>query len=74
MTLFTKKVPSISLKTGKKKDTMVVKDFSYITMKKPGNAMTKNSDVQKKAFDWIMDNAPKTLTNKNIFGTGQETS
>jgi len=36
--------------------------------------MTTNSDLQKKAYDWIMQNAPRTLTNKNIFGTGQETS
>jgi dephospho-CoA kinase len=62
------------LKTGKKKDTMVVKDFSYITMKEPGRAMTSNKDLQNKAFDWIMKNAPRTLTNKNMFGSGQETS
>ena len=62
------------LKTGKKKDTMVVKDFSYITMKEPGRGMTSNKDLQNKAFDWIMKNAPRTFTNKNIFGSGQETS
>ena len=60
------------LKTGKNKDTMVVKDFSYITMKEPGRAMTSNKDLQNKAFDWIMKNAPRTLTNKNMFGSGQE--
>jgi len=53
---------------------MVVKDFSYITMKEPGRAMTSNKDLQNKAFDWIMKNAPRTLTNKNMFGSGQETS
>ena len=62
------------LKTGKNKDTMVVKDFSYITMKKPGSGMTSNKGLQQKAFDWIMKNAPRTLTNKDIFGSGQETS
>ena len=62
------------IKTGKNKDTMVVKNFSYITMKEPGRAMTTNKDLQNKAFDWIMANAPRTLTNKNIFGSGQETS
>ena len=62
------------IKTGKNKDTMVVKNFSYITMKEPGRAMTSNKDLQNKAFDWIMANAPRTLTNKNIFGSGQETS
>ena len=62
------------IKTGKKKDTFVVKDFFYLTMKRPGKSMTKNSDLQKQAFDWIMKNAPRTLTNKNIFGSGQEKS
>ena len=60
------------IKTGKNKDVMVVKDFSYITMKEPGKAMTTNKDLQQKAYDWIMKNAPRTLTNKNIFGSGQE--
>ena len=36
--------------------------------------MTNNKGLQQKAFDWIMDNAPRTLTNKNIFVTGQETA
>jgi len=62
------------IKTGKNKDVMVVKDFSYITVKEPGRSMTTNSGLQQKAFDWIMANAPRTLTNKNIFGNGQETS
>ena len=62
------------IKTGKNKDVMVVKDFSYITVKEPGRSMTTNSGLQQKAFDWIMANAPRTLTNKNIFGSGQETS
>jgi dephospho-CoA kinase len=60
------------IKTGKKKDTIVVKDFSYLTMKEPSKKMTTNSGLQQKAFDWILDNAPRTLTNKDIFGTGQE--
>jgi len=60
------------IKTGKKKDIIVVKDFSYLTMKEPGKKMTTNSGLQQKAFDWIMKNAPRTLTNKDIFGTGQE--
>ena len=60
------------IKTGKKKDTIVVKDFSYLTMKEPGRKMTTDSGLKKKAFDWIMKNAPRTLTNKDIFGTGQK--
>ena len=61
------------IKTGKNKDTVVVKDFSYLTMKVPGSRMTKNSDLKKQAYKWIMDKAPKTLTNK-LFDKEQETS
>lgn len=61
------------IKTGKNKDTILVKDFSYLTMKLPGSRMTKNSDLKKKAYDWIEKNAPRTLTNK-LFDKEQETS
>ena len=61
------------IKTGKNKDTVVVKDFSYLTMKVPGSRMTKNSDLKKQAYNWILQNAPKTLTNK-LFDKEQETS
>ena len=61
------------IKTGKNKDKIVVKDFSYITMKTPGRRMTKNSDLKKQAYNWILQNAPKTLTNK-LFDKEQETS
>lgn len=72
-TVFYKDKDGNPIKTGKNKDTMVVKDFSYITMKEPGRAMTTNKGLQGKAYDWIMQNAPKTLANKNMFGSGQET-
>ena len=61
------------IKTGKNKDKIVVKDFSYMTMKTPGRRMTKNIDLKKQAYKWIMDKAPKTLTNK-LFDKEEETS
>ena len=61
------------IKTGKNKDTVVVKDFSYLTMKVPGSRMTRDSDLKKQAYNWISQNAPKTLTNK-LFDKEQETS
>ena len=49
------------IKTGNKKDTIVVKDFSYLTMKQPGKAMNKDKILQKQAFAWSAANAPRTL-------------
>jgi len=60
------------IKTGKKKDTFVVKDFKYLTMKEPGKKMTTSSGLHAQALDWIRQNAPRTLTNKNVFGSGKK--
>jgi len=57
-----------SIKTGKKKDSFVVKDFKYLTMKEPGKKMTTESGLQGQALEWIRQNAPRTLTNKDLFG------
>jgi len=55
------------LKTGKNKDTFVVKDFKYLTLKEPGGKMTTDSGLKKQAFQWIKDNAPQTLNTAGIF-------
>jgi len=60
------------IKTGKNKDTFVVKDFKYLTMKEPGKKMTTSIDLHAQALNWIRQNAPRTLTNKDVFGTGKE--
>ena len=71
-TVFYKDTEGKPIKTGKKKDTFVVKDFKYLTMKKPGSPMTTESGLQGQALEWIRQNAPRTLTNKELFGTGQK--
>jgi hypothetical protein len=40
------------------KGKKVVKDFLYITMKKPGKAITNDADVKKQLYTWIKDNVP----------------
>jgi dephospho-CoA kinase len=55
------------LKTGKNKDTFVVKDFNYLTMKEPGKKMTDDAGLKMKAYQWIKDNAPQTLNTVGIF-------
>jgi len=46
------------IKTGKKKD-IVVKDFTYVTLKKSGKKFENESSVKKQVFNWIQDNVPK---------------
>lgn len=52
------------LKTGgsigkEKEKTIIVKDFTYVTLKKPGKGFEKESSIQAQVFNWIKDNVPK---------------
>lgn len=38
---------------------IIVKDFTYVTLKKSGKAFMKDAAVQKQVFSWIQDNVPK---------------
>lgn len=38
---------------------MVVKDFTYVTLKKRGKRFENEASVQKQVFNWIKDNVPK---------------
>lgn len=40
------------------KSRKVISDFTYITMKKPGKAITTDSDVKKQLMTWVADNVP----------------
>ena len=44
---------------GEKKKPLVVKDFTYLTLKKPGKKFENESSVKMQVFDWIKDNVPK---------------
>jgi len=39
---------------------IVVKDFTYINLKREGKRFNKEASVQKQIFDWIKDNVPET--------------
>jgi hypothetical protein len=54
----------IDTKTGEKKNHFVIKDFEYITLKKPGKPMTTDTDVKKQLYTWITDNVPKSAIDK----------
>jgi len=39
---------------------IVVKDFTYVNLKKEGKKFRRESDVQQQIYDWIKDNVPDT--------------
>ena len=44
---------------GSGSDKIIVKDFTYVTLKKSGKPFVKDAAVQKQVFSWIQDNVPK---------------
>lgn len=50
-------------KTGKARK--VVADFTYVTMKKPGKAITTDADVRKQLMTWVTDNVPTDVIKDN---------
>lgn len=50
------------------KGDKVIKDFTYITIKKEGKRPSKRKEVQQQVFDWIKNNIPKTKETKELFG------
>lgn len=46
----------------------VIKDFTYLTIKKEGKAPDSRKEVQQQVFDWIKNNIPKTKETKELFG------
>jgi dephospho-CoA kinase len=38
---------------------IIVKDFTYVTLKKSGKPFIKEADVQRQIFNWISKNVPK---------------
>ena len=52
-----------------KKNEKVVKDFTYLTLKKRGKAMTAEDKVMKQLYNWVVDNIPKSDFQKALKGT-----
>ena len=48
---------------------IIVKDFTYLTVKKEGKSMGPESDVLRQLLAWIADNVPKTRLTKDMLGT-----
>mgnify|MGYP003387882451 FL=1 len=43
---------------GSKSKRVVVKDFTYLNMKKQGKAFNKEADIQKQLYAWVKANVP----------------
>jgi dephospho-CoA kinase len=50
------------------KGNPVIKDFTYLTLKRPGGSIVKEGEVKKQLLQWILDNVPKTKLTADIFG------
>ena len=48
---------------GNKSGKIVVKDFTYLTLRKAGKKWESDSAVKKQVFDWIEDNVPHDALN-----------
>ena len=54
-------------KDGKK--TAIIKDFTYLTVKEPGQAIKTDKAVRQQLGKWVIDNVPKTKLTADIFDT-----
>ena len=52
-----------------KTNSAVVKDFTYLTLKKRGKPMTKEDKVMKQLYHWVVDNIPKSDFQKALNDT-----
>lgn len=48
-----------------KKKTIIIKDFTYLTYKKPGKSPNNDKEIYKQLFGWVTKNIPKSAL-KNI--------
>ena len=55
-----KKYDNKTNKFKKKTNGLVVKDFKYLTLKKRGKPISKEAEVQKQLYSWVVDNIPKS--------------
>ena len=52
-----------------KKNEKVVKDFTYLTLKKRGKPLTSEDKVMRQLLNWVVDNIPKNDFQKSLKGT-----
>ena len=47
---------------------IIIKDFTYLTLKKEGKSIGPETDVKRQILSWIAANVPKTKLTKDIVG------
>lgn len=51
----------------KEKSKLLVKDFTYLTVKKPGKKMEPTEEITNQLMKWIRENVPQTEETKELF-------
>lgn len=49
------------VQTSEDEDYFVIEDFKYLTLKEPGEPFKDTRSIKKQLFQWIKQNAPKTV-------------
>ena len=47
---------------------IIIKDFTYLTLKKEGKSIGPETDIKRQLLGWIADNVPKTKLTKDMMG------
>ena len=47
---------------------IIIKDFTYLTLKKEGKTIGPETDIKRQLLGWIADNVPKTKLTKDLVG------
>ena len=48
----------------------IIKDFTYITLKREGQPFYDQDEVNQQVLDWIKDNIPRTKETQHFWGGG----
>ena len=51
---------------------IIIKDFTYLTLKKEGKSIGPETDVKRQILSWIAANVPKTKLTKDMMGVDPE--
>ena len=51
---------------------IIIKDFTYLTLKKEGKTIGPETDIKRQLLGWIADNVPKTKLTKDMVSLEEE--
>jgi len=62
------------IRTGKDKQTLTVKSFTYVKVKEAGKSLLPKDQLDQRIFQWIDDNAPPDKRISHIFSKDRKSS